>query len=427
MGEDTFSGRAFRLRAEQGLKEIRNALAAYKIKNGQYPDAENWEKELKPYLRKERHPDPTWVTKRKMVIMVAKNNITTARGVLKELKRKIYFADTTLQGKIMEYLGSIDSALTLAEYEVIEARRYEYRDIRPELKGLHKFVSNLNLSKERENILNRMELRHKELNKEINELKVKLLGEDSTFNKTVEDAFRDIERVLEESFLQAKGEATPYTESLTVYSEVIDNLTLKLNPKKDLLLIKELKKLDEDITYYAQGKDNIEFLSYIRELIKKLPASINLFDNYYNKNREVVLEANRVLNGYASLIDLRSLVHFFEQQNDSMPTGNLYIVFKEDEDMKEIREDLSSDPYLYMGEAGYRIEAKAIDTDQTLIVLKVDFIDTYDGIVKESFSSGPYYSTNDSNTTFFVMVKAKDREKSIMTTIPKFSEEERRK
>lgn len=425
-GEDIFAGEAYRLKAEQGLKEIRNALAVYKISRGKYPDEVNWEKELRPYFRKERFPDPRWVTKRKMLVMSAKNDISQVRGILKELKRKIYFADTTLQKKIMDFLGPIDSSITFADYEVTEAVRYDYRDISPELLGLYEFVSHLKISNEKKEIMNRMERQHKKLNGEINDLKFEMIGEDSIFNNVVENAFKVTLNVIEGSYLNFKGKVAPTEESLTVHSDAIDNLILKLDAKKNSLLVKELNKLDEEITYYTRGKDNIEFLNYLNELKKKLPASMSLFDNYYHKNRENVIEANAVLNGYAALVNLHSLVKFYEDQHDSIPEGNLYELLKEDEDMKEIREDINSDPYLYLEDDGYRLETKALDKNKTPLVLKIDFINTYDNIVKQSFSKGPYYSTNDSNTIFFIFVKAKDKRQTIITIRPKFREEERR-
>ncbi|MCK4572703.1 hypothetical protein KAT89_07280, partial [candidate division WOR-3 bacterium] len=271
-----------------------------------------------------------------------------------------------------------------------------------------------------------MERQHKKLNGEINDLKFEMIGEDSTFNNTVENAFKITLNVIEGSYLNVKGEVAPPEESLTVHTDAIESLILRLNPKEDSILIKNLRNLDEEITYYTRGKDNIEFLNYLNELKKKLPASMSLFDNYYHKNRENVIEANAVLNGYGALVNLRSLVKFYEDQHDSIPEGNLYELFKEDEDMKEIREDINSDPYLYLEDDGYRLETKALDKNQTPLVLKVDFINTYDDIVKESFSKGPYYSTNDSNTIFFILVKAKDKRQTIITIRPKFREEERR-
>jgi len=421
-GEDAFAGKAYKLRAEQGLKEIRNALVGYKINSGRFPKEENWTKELMPYFKKERSPEPKWVTKNKMLVMSAKNNISQVKGIMKELKRKIYYADTTLQSQIMEFLGPIDSALTLAEYEVSEARRYHYRDIGSELKGLYDFTSNLKISEEKDKILKRMETQNKELSEEVEELKYEMLGEDSTLNKAVENATKVINGVIETSLLSAQGEETSLPESLGVHSDVIEELTSRLNPKKDTLLIKNLRSLDEKLTYYAQGKDNIEFLYYLNDLKKKLPASMSLFSSYYNKGRATVIEANKTLNGYSALQNLRSLVHFYADQNDSMPKGNLYVVFQEDEDMKEIRKVLSSDPYIYIENNGYRLEANALDEKQMPLVLKVEFINNYDEIVKQSFTSGPFYYTDDSGSTFFVVVKAGDKHQTIITGRPKLKE-----
>jgi len=424
-GEDTFAGRAYRLRAEQGLKEIRNSLAAYKISNGKYPDESSWETDLKTYFRREQFPDPKWVTSRKMLVMAAKNNISQVKGITQELKRKIYFADTTLQKDILKFIGPIDSVLTFAEYEVTEAVRYDYRDIGPVIMELYEFIINLNITEEKEKIIGNMEKQYKILNSEIDALETELLGEDSIFNMSVENAFKVSRDVVDKGLQNVKGNIIISPESLTVHSDAIDKITLKLNPKKDTLLVKKLGNLEEIISYFIRGKDYIDFLDYLNELKKKLPASIRLFDEYYNKNREPVIQANKVLNGYAALVNARSLIKFYEDQHDSLPRGNLYELFKDDEDMKEIREDLASDPYINIGEDGYTIEATAKNDNQTPISLNIDFVNTYEDIVKESFSKGPFYYTNDSNTTFFIVVKAKDERQTIITTRPKFREEER--
>lgn len=419
-GEDTFAGRAYRLRAEQGLKEIRNSLAAYKISNGKYPDESSWETDLKTYFRKERFPDPKWVTKRKMLVMSAKNNISQVKGITKELKRKIYFADTTLQKDILKFIGPIDSVLTFAEYEVTEAIRYDYRDISPIIMDLYEFTVNLNIAEEMREIIENIEKQHKILNSEIDALETELLGEDSSFNMSVENALNVSRDVVDKGLQNVEGNIIISPESLSVHSDAIDKITLKLNPKKDTLLIKKLSNLENIINYYIRGKDHIEFLDYLNELKKKLPASIRLFDDYYNNNREPVIQANKVLNGYAALINARSLIKFYENQHDSLPRGNLYELFKDDEDMKEIREDLTLDPYINIGEDGYTIEAKAKNDDQTPISLNIEFVNTYEDIIEESFSKGPYYYTNDSNTIFFIFVKAKDERQTIITTRPKF-------
>ncbi len=425
-GEDTFAGRAYRLRAEQGLKEIRNSLAAYKISNGKYPDESSWETDLKTYFRKERFPDPKWVTNRKMLVMAAKNNIDQVKGIIQELKRKIYFADTTLQKDILIFIGPIDSILTFAEYEVTEAVGYDYRDISPVIIDLYEFIISLNIEEEREKIIENMEKQYKILNSEIDSLETELLGEDSSFNISVENAFKVSRDVVDKGLQNVQGNIIISPESLSVHSEAIDKITLRLNPKKDTLMIKKLNNLEETISYFISGKDHIDFLDYLNELKKKLPASIHLFNEYYNKNRQAVIQANKVLNGYAALVNARSLIKFYEDQYDSLPKGNLYEIFKDDEDMKEIREDLASDPYINIEDNGYKIEAKALNDNQTPISLNIEFVNTYEDIIEESFSEGPYYYTNDSNTTFFIVVKAKDERQTIITTRPKFREEERR-
>lgn len=419
-GEDAFAAKAYRLRAEQGFKEIRNALAEYKIDHNQYPGEENWVEELKPYFRKERSPAPQWVTGKRMLVMNAKNNITQIKGVLRELKRKVYYADSAMQVAILEYLNPIDSALLFAGYEVNEARKYEYRDISSELKGLFDYASNLNILNEKRAILERMESRKGVLRDHIQELKDCLLELEKIDSVTVVSLFEMLNRIIEEELLYVKGEKPTSFGSSAGYANQIENLILKMDKKKDSLLIKDLKEMEGSISSYVGVMDNIEFLDFLDNTKKKIPAITGLFSDYYNKNREAVLEANKMLNSYSSLDNLRSLVHFYEEKSDSIPEGNLFTVFAEEEDMKEIRNDLGVDPYLYLDENGYRLESTALDKEQTKIVLNIEFINTYKFLVEESFSSGPFYYTDDSNSTFFIVVKARDKGQTIITSRSKF-------
>ena len=106
-GETIFAGRAYRLKAEAALKEVRNALAKYSIKNGYYPSGEEWERVLVPYFRKEINPDPEWITRRKMFVMRAKTKITQCEGIVKEIKKDLFYADSSLMQGITEYLYPI--------------------------------------------------------------------------------------------------------------------------------------------------------------------------------------------------------------------------------------------------------------------------------------------------------------------------------
>ncbi|MEA1912475.1 MAG: hypothetical protein U9N06_01370 [candidate division WOR-3 bacterium] len=431
-GEETFAGMAHRLRAEYGLKEIRNALAKYEIKNNKYPDEENWQEVLKPYFKKERFPEPQWITKRKMFVMVAKNHITLAEGIMKELERKLFYADSSLQAKMTEYLLPIDSSLTFAGYEIKEAREYEYRNIVPELKGLYNFVQSLNLADEKKDVISQMEQEEKELATQLEQVKGDLLVRDSIMGGNVidEDIVRElfnlIEEFLEKPLLEVKGESAPSGDTIPLYSEAVKNQVSEqitsLDSKKDSLLIKELKGLDKDLSSYTFRKNTIDFLDYLNELKKKLPASIKHFDIFY-KEREEVRDANKILNGYSALANLRALVKLYEDQNDSLPKGNLYDIFKEEESMKEIRKDIASDPYLELVENGYKLKSIADNRDQTPLVLDVDFVNIYKDLVSGSFNAGPFYETDDSNSTYFVWIKAKDKEKTIVTIRPKLKEE----
>ena len=155
-GEAIFAGRAHRLKAEKALKEIRNALARYSIKNGHYPTAEGWERVLEPYFRKEIHPDPEWITRRKKFVMTADNKITQCEGVTKEIKKNLFFADSSLKEGVTKYLYPIDSALTYSSYEIKEARAYDYRNIVPELNGLMDFISNIDIEVEKSKAISSM-------------------------------------------------------------------------------------------------------------------------------------------------------------------------------------------------------------------------------------------------------------------------------
>lgn len=433
-GEEIFAGRAYRLRAEQGLKEIRNALAKYEIEHPGFPPEDNWKEILRPYFRKERAPDPKWITERKMFVMGAKNNISQVKGIIKELKRKLYYADSTMQAKISEYLSPIDSSLTLAGYEIKEAKDYEFKNVTTELEGLSNFIENVNIPREKEKVVNRMENQREHLTERIETLRGELLERDSLKEgdlikeEGVVTLFNLMENSLDKPLLKVRGEMSETADTLPLYSEQIrnqiDRLMTTLDSEEDSILIQDLKQFDNKMIEYSNGTENMKFFDNLREMRKKIPASISLFRDFYKK-KDRVLDANKVLNGYSSLDNLRALVNIYEEDYDTLPHGNLYPTFKEEESMKEIKKDLASDPYLRITDNGYKLEAKATDSENTELVMNIEFINTYDELVEKSFSEGPFYETNDSNTTYFVWVKAKDQEKTLLTTRPKVKKEQR--
>ncbi len=427
--EEIFAGRAYRLKAEKGLKEIRNALEKYMLKNGQYPSQENWEKNLVRYFRKEINPDPDWITKRKMTVMRASTKITQCEGVIKELRKGLIYADSSLQAGISKYLYPIDSALTFAGYEINEARGYDYRNIGPELSNLKDFISRIDVEEKKNEIINLMIRENEELGYMAKEIRNGLLVVDSISKKDliVEESvmalFEHIENKLNNPLLEIQGQEVPASSDvIDLYSddirEQIEKLTDVLNPKKDSILIRQIKKFDAKMLYYVNGSQRIAFVGKLIRIGKKIPVTINLFNSFYLE-RDIVLNDNRVLNGYSSLGNLGSMVKRYEDENDSLPRGNLYELFKEEESMKEIRKDLASDPYLEVLDNGYRLKAEAQDEDRTQLIRDVVFYNNYNDLVKESFSDGPYYQTNDVGTTYFIWVRAGDVEKTILAARPK--------
>jgi hypothetical protein len=113
------------------------------------------------------------------------------------------------------------------------------------------------------------------------------------------------------------------------------------------------------------------------------------------------------------------MIKLYEDENDSIPTGNLYELFREEEAMKEIAEDIARDPNLEITDNGYILVSEAKDSDRTELVMRVKFVNNYKDLVKESFHEGPYYETDDTGKTYFVWVKAKDLEKTILAVSPK--------
>jgi len=429
-GEAVFAGRAHRMKAEKGLKEIRNALERYMIKNGQYPSESEWERVLEPYFRRELNPDPDWISRRKMAVMRAQTKITQCEGIIKELKKNLFTADSTLQSRISGYLYPIDSAITYAAYEIKEARQYDYRNIRPELNELLDFLSGINLEAEKNRVINSMRQEKEELRFMSDEIENTLLEKESLRDTDLKEdvvvaLFEHIDSKLGDPLLVVQGKSLqPIDEADTIslYHEKIrdqvDKIINFLDSKKDAVLIADLKEFDDKMISYVNGNKRLEFLDDIVVFKKKIPLAVNLFNSFYSEKMEV-LDNNKVLNGYSSLGNLVSMIKLYEDENDSIPTGNLYELFKEEEAMKEIAEDLSSDPILEITDNGYRLISEATDSDRTRLVMEVRFVNNYKDLVKESFYEGPYYETDDTGKTYFVWVKAKDLEKTILAVSPK--------
>jgi hypothetical protein len=433
-GEAIFAGRAYRLKAEAALKEVRNALAKYSIKNGRYPSEVEWERVLEPYFRKEINPDPEWITRRKMFVMRAKTKITQCEGIVKEIKKDLFYADSSLMEGVTRYLYPIDSALTLASYEIKEARAYDYRNIVPEMNGLMDFVSRLNVEEEKNKVIGSMVLQKEELGYMITEIENNLLEKDKSSKtdlieeEVVESLFNHIERKLDVPLLDIQGQPEPPSaDTIPLYSaeikEQIEKITGVLNSKKDSTLIRQLKEFDDLMISYVNGGEKVDFVVALIALKKKIPVAMGLFESFYSE-RDRVLNANKVLNGYSSLGNLVSMVKLYEDENDFLPEGNLYEVFKEEESMKEMIKDLAGDPYLEVLDNGYRLISEAPDEDRTKLVMEVGFVNDYKDLVEESFSEGPFYETNDEGSTYFVWVKAKDVENTILSTRPKFKAKE---
>ena len=436
-GETIFEGMAYRLKAEKGLKEIRNALAKYGIKSGQYPAQDEWEKVLEPYFRKEINPDPEWITRRKMFVMRSKTKITQCEGIVREIKKDLIYADSSLSRRVTRYLYPIDSALTYAAYEINEARAYDYRNIVPELKGLSDFIANLNVEEEKNIVINSMQQQKEELGYLITDLinslleRDKLRKSDLIKEDAAESLFNHIERKLEIPLLDIKGQPLPTptdsADTIPLYSneiqDQIDKIKSVLDTKKDSALIRQLNEFDDIMTSYINGREKIDFIQTLIEVNKKIPVAMELFNSFYSE-RGRVLNANKVLNGYSALENVVSMVKLYEDENDSLPKGNLYEVFKEQEAMKELRNDLASDPYMEVLDNGYKLISEALDDDRTKLVMDVSFMNNYKELVEESFSEGPFYEVGDEYSTYYVWVKAKDVENTILSTRPKFKAKE---
>lgn len=438
-GEENFAGRAHRLKAEKALKEIRNALAKYSIKNGQYPSEEEWERVLEPYFRKEIHPDPEWITRRKMFVMKSKTKITQCEGIVKEIKKNLFYADSSLKAGVTKYLYPIDSALTYGSYEIKEARAYDYRNIVPELNGLSDFISNIDVEEEKNKTISSMAQQKEELSLLMAEIENSLLSkdelrEDDTIDEeAVESLFVHIERKLEIPLLEVQGEPIPSSlnkvDTFSLYpSEIHDEvtkITTVLDEKKDSTLIRQIKEFDDIMVSYINGGEKIDFVKTLVGVKKKIPVAAGLFESFYSESGRV-LNANKVLNGYSALDNLISMVKLYEDENDTLPKGNLYEVFKEEEAMKEIRKDLASDPYLELMDNGFKLISEAQDQERTELVMEIVFVNNYQDLVEESFSEegGPFYETDDELSTYFMWVKAKDAENTILATRPKFKAKE---
>ncbi|MEO0293174.1 MAG: hypothetical protein ABIN61_02995 [candidate division WOR-3 bacterium] len=428
-GEEFFAGMAYRLKAEAGLKEIRNALERYMLKKGQYPSEVGWERSLYPYFKKEINPEPKWITEKRMVVMRANTKITQCEGAIRELKRDLVYADSSLQRGISKYLLSIDSAFTYASYEVKEARSYEYRNVASEIKALYDFISKIDVEKKKKEILNSMEREKEELKSLINEIRDNLLIRDElkktdlVVEETVNALFTHIEKKLDHPLLEVKGKLIPRdtVDTIALYSDnikgQIDKIIEALNPEGDSILIQQLKNFDQKMFTYVNGKQRISFVERLSESKKKLPVAMELFNSFYTERGEVI-NANKVLSGYSALGNASSMVKRYEEENDSLPKGNLYELFKEEEAMKELRRDLAKDPYLELTKDGYILKSQALDADSTPLVMVVRFVNNYGELVKECFGEGggPFYETDETQSTYFLWARARDVEKTIVST-----------
>jgi hypothetical protein len=429
-GEAVFAGRAHRMKAEKGLKEIRNALEKYMIKNGQYPSEVEWERVLEPYFRREVHPDPDWISRRKMSVMRAQTKITQCEGIMKELKKNLFTADSTMQNRLYRYLYPIDSALTYASYEIKEARDYDYRNIGSEFNRLSDFLSGIDIESEKKAIISSMMQEKEELGYMADDIENSLLEKENLKDTDLKEdvvisLFEHIDKKLGDPLLMVQGKySRPVDEADTIslyhkrIKDQVDKIINFLDEKKDKSLIEDLKEFDNKMISYINGDKRLEFLDDIVVIKKKIPLAVNLFNSFYSE-RMKVLDDNKVLNGYSSLRNLVSMIKLYEDENDSIPTGNLYEIFREEEAMKEIAEDLSVDPSLAIADNGYRLISEAKDSDRTELVLEVKFVNNYKDLVMESFHEGPYYETDDIGGTYFVWVRAKDLEKTILSVSPK--------
>jgi hypothetical protein len=224
--------------------------------------------------------------------------------------------------------------------------------------------------------------------------------------------------IIQGESLESRDEADTISLYHKKIKDQVDNIINSLDSKKDEVLIKNLNELDNKMISYIHGDKKLKFLDDIAVFKKKIPVAVNLFSSFY-ADRMQVLDDNKVLNGFSSLGNLVSMVKLYEDENDSLPTGNLYELFKEEEAMKEIAEDLSSDPYLEVEDNGYKLFSEANDSERTKLVMHVRFANNYRDLVKESFEEGPFYETDDTGQTYFIWVKAKDVENTILTESPK--------
>lgn len=372
--------------------------------------------------------------------MRSKTKITQCEGIVKEIKKNLFYAESSLKEDITKYLYPIDSALTYASYEIKEARAYDYRNITPELNDLMNFISKIDVEEEKNKIISSMVQQKEELGYLMAEIensilsKDKLRKDDAIKEEAVESLFVHLKRKLEIPLLEVKGEPVPPSvntvDTIPLYPSGIQDQVNKfasvLNSKKDTTLIRQINQFDDMMVSYVNGGEKIDFVKALIQVNKKIPAAIELFESFYSEKGRV-LNANKVLNGYSSLDNIVSMVKLYEDENDTLPKGNLYEVFREEEAMKEIRKDLASDPYLEIMNDGYRLISEAQDEDRTKLDMKVGFVNNYKDLVKESFSDeggGPFYETNQERSTYFLWVRAKDAENTILATRPGFKAKE---
>uniref|UniRef100_A0A7C4YFZ4 Type II secretion system protein GspG C-terminal domain-containing protein n=1 Tax=candidate division WOR-3 bacterium TaxID=2052148 RepID=A0A7C4YFZ4_UNCW3 len=417
-----FSDQAKILKAQSSIVKLRNALEEYRFEKGAYPgNNSDWLKLISPYFTKEVVTETKEITEYKMKLMAADNNISQITGVISEMRRKTLLADSSLAHEIFVLVNEIDSILGIIETEIRRGTKMDFDNPIPKIEKLEAIIVSINVNEKKKDFLEKMKAQKEKIKKDIESMKQNIQNVvllDDTTNELIDFLKQSIDTI----YINTEKKTGGFSEKGLPNTDIVFNkITGLLDPKKNVYEIEIVENLRNEVNLYKNNYWNIEFLDYLNIFKKKLPTTKELLKDFLINKREETYLANTVMNVYNYLDKLRILVSYYKNAFGGLPTGDLSIYFADSIYFKEGLNLISSNPYLEAKEDGYVIRANANNPEKSKVELIVNYINSLNDMLNESFSSTPEYYTPDSTITFFVKAQAKDVLKSIVSTRPEFT------
>ncbi len=416
----TFKDEAYIMKANKALIRIRNTIQAYGYDKGGYPpDGADLKKYLRSYYSKEIIHDGDNIPKLSMKVMAAQNEVDQVQGILSELKRRLLFADSAFAAKVNVYLVPSDSILKIYSLELKKGLKKKSSATPIEnLKKIDAILGEINPKDKEKSLSDALDTKEAGIDRALQSLKDAINAVDDTLLNVISPILDNIKTTFSGYKKIRKGNIKIRREDLPVPEDEMDAVKTKLKKIKDANVQESIGEIDNLISEYRKLEGQMSFYKYIVVIKGKLPKSINILIQYLKYERESAINANLVLFAQDNLHRIKDIVSAEIHKTGVIPTGDLNEKFNNLPVWVDFTSRFSQGPYVQEIPGGYSIKAKANDFDKTDIILTVNYENGWDKMVKESFSWGPVYTTNDSTITFFVMARAKDASNTMLSTRP---------